>query len=85
LDGTTGKITAPITGCRERAKDIRMVLFSNNHTPIPILAQGVNPYKLSGTMPRYLEPLSVSGDPTGEYLFRIWPLTATTTTAMPLR
>lgn len=85
LDGTTGKVTAVINNCSERWRDVRMVLWGNNSIPLPIVAQGTNPYKLSGTRPRFIEPLSVGDDANGNYLFRVWPLTATTTADVPLR
>lgn len=85
LDGTTGKITVPIVGCRERFRDIRMVLFGNNSTPLPIIAQGINPYKLNGSQPRFIEALAVGQDSAGTSLFRVWPLTSVTTDTTPLR
>lgn len=85
LDGTTGRVTVTINGCRERFRDIRMVLTGNNNIPLPIVAQGLNPYKLNGSQARFIEPLSVSVDAAGTYLFRVWPLTAVTTTDLPVR
>lgn len=85
LDGITGVVTAPINGCRERFRDIRMVLTGNNNIPLPIVSQGLNPYKLNGSQARFIEPLSVSQDTAGTLLFRVWPLTAVTTAALPVR
>ena len=86
LDGTTGTITAPIFNCRERFRDVRMVLYGNQNVPLPLVAPGVNPYKLAGNgRPRFIEPLTVGADSNGQLLFRVWPLTASTTTDQPLR
>ena len=84
LDGTTGQITVPITGCREGFRDVKHVFFRNSNQPIPILSQDVNPYRLAGTQPRYIEPLNVV-TANNTSLFRVWPLTAVATTLEPIR
>ncbi len=85
LDGTTGMVTAAFTGARERFRDIQGVYVNNNSRPLPQLDQFNNPYRLSGTSARYIEPLDSSTDPNGQYLFRVWPLTSTTTVDEPVR
>ena len=85
LTGTNGLITAPLIGARQRYRDVRYVVVGTTSTALPVLSVGVNPYRLSGTYPRYIEPLSVSDDPNGTLLFRVWPLTASAPAAVPLR
>jgi hypothetical protein len=78
LDGTTGRVTVPFTGL-QGFKDIASVYVNTNSQPMPRLHTDVNPYRLSGTHPRYLEPLSLAQDPTGTFGFRVWPLASTGT------
>jgi hypothetical protein len=90
LDGTTGKCTAQFIGTREGFRDVDRVCYGSNSTPLPLLSSNINPYRLTGTSPRYVEPLHSADDvqgwaPTGQNLFRIWPLTSVTTVAQPLR
>jgi len=90
LDGTTGVCTASFAGTREGFRDVERVCVGNNSVPLPILSSNINPYRLTGTSPRYVEPLHASDDiqgwaPVAQNLFRIWPLTSVTTMALPLR
>lgn len=83
LDGTTGQITQPIVGARGGWHDVQHIFIGSNNLPLPIVSQDINPYRLTDTNPRYVEPLYVSDD-TGN-IFRIWPRNAVTTTDRPLR
>lgn len=58
LDGTTGQITQPIVGCREGFRDIKSIFYKNGNLPIPILSSDINPYRLAGTQPRFIEPIN---------------------------
>lgn len=84
LNGTTGQITVGINGAADGFKDIQYIVYGNNSQPMPLLLAN-NPNRLTGTTPRYIDPLSASVDPSGIFLFRVWPQTATTTAALPLR
>lgn len=85
LDGVTGTITTPIIGAAERFRDVQNVYFGNNSRPLPIMTQFVNPFRLNGTHPRFVEPLSMADDAAGELLFRIWPLQSVTAVDKPIR
>lgn len=90
LDGATGVCTVSFVGTREGFRDVDRVCYGSNSTPLPILSSNINPYRLTGTSPRYVEPLHAMDDiqgwaPVAQNLFRIWPLTSVTTTALPLR
>jgi hypothetical protein len=85
LTGTDGKITVPLVGARERFRDIHRIKFATNNVDLPMLTHDINPARLTGTEPRYVEPLAFSDDSTGTYLFRIYPLTATTTSDRQLQ
>ena len=85
LDGSTGVITSGLDGAREGYEDIQWIKWGTNSVPLPQLSSTINPYKLSGTTPRYVEPLHIDGDPTRTLLFRVWPLASVTTVALPIR
>lgn len=85
LDGTTGQVTAPFIGASERFRDVQHIFVSTQNSALPILSSDVNPYRLSGTYPRYVEPLNVGDDATGANLFRIWPLASIAGNDAPLR
>ncbi len=85
LDGTTGIVTAPFSGARERFRDIQYVFVGTNNVPIPNLSSNANYAKYTGTYPRFIEPLHSSDDPLGVNLFRVIPVTAVTTVDQPLR
>jgi hypothetical protein len=84
LTGTNGRVTAGITGASDGFKDIQYIVYGNNSQPMPQLLAN-NPNRLTGTTPRYIDPLAAADDATGTFLFRVWPLTATTTADLPLR
>ena len=85
LDGTTGTVVTVFTGARERFRDVQHVFYGNATQPIPLSSQFVNPHRLSGTTPRFIEPLSIADDADAEYLFRVWPLASVTDADHPLR
>jgi hypothetical protein len=86
LDGTTGKVTVPFTGARERFRDVQAVYFERTTSPLPVIQQHSNPYKYSGAIARAVEALPVSSfDESGTHLFRVWPLTATGTVYVRMR
>jgi hypothetical protein len=85
LDGTTGIITGTIVGARERFRDVQHVLYAGNNQPLPIMSQDINPFRLTGTTPRFVEPLNVADDAAGTKLIRVWPLTAVTVSDKPIR
>lgn len=79
LDGTTGKCTIGFSGARERFDDIEQVVIGSDSVPLPQLMNNINPYRLTGTHPRFIEPLHQDDDAMAEpyFLFRVWPLEAT--------
>lgn len=85
LSGTNGLITTDLLMARERFRDIQHIFYASYNQPLPILSSDINPYRLVGTVPRFVEPLDFTDDPTGSKLFRIWPLTSATTVAQPIR
>lgn len=85
LDGTTGRVVTTFSGARERFRDVQNVFYAHATQPLPISSQFVNPFRITGGAPRFIEPLSLSDDPNGEYLFRVWPLNAATDASHPLR
>lgn len=85
LDGTTGFITGTITGARERFRDVQHIFYAGNSQPLPLMSPDINPYRLTGTSPRFIEPLSTDDDAEGDKLIRVWPITAVTTVDKPLR
>jgi hypothetical protein len=85
LDGTTGRVTVPFVGARERMRDVQTVYADTWNRELAFLTQHTNPGRLTGTNPRMVEALSVTDDPTGGYLFRVWPLTATGDVRVRLR
>ncbi len=85
LDGTTGQIVGNIVGARQRFSDIRSILSNHGSQELPQLSSGVNPFRLAGTLPRYIQPLTAAEDVTATKLFRVWPMTAVANDANPLR
>lgn len=86
LDGTTGVPTTGFAGASEGFEDIKFVYYFDRRTPIPQLTSDVNPYPLSGTYPRFIEPLALSDDTSApRRLFRVWPLASVADATTPLR
>lgn len=85
LDGTTGTITGTIVGARERFRDVQHTLYASNNRPLPLMSPDINPFRLTGTTPRFVEPLNTADDPAGNKLIRVWPLTSVTTVDKPIR
>jgi hypothetical protein len=85
LDGSTGRITGTIIGARERFRDVQHVFYGTNNTPIPIASSDINTFRLTGTLPRFIEPLNVVDDAAGTKLVRVWPLASITTSDKPIR
>jgi len=85
LDGTTGKIVGTIANASLGWQDVQYMYFGNNPRPMDQLATTENPYRLTGTTPRFVEPLNVVDDPENNKLFRIWPLSSVTTVDKPIR
>lgn len=88
LDGTTGMPTvAPFDDVPERFEDIRAIYPDNSTIRLPQLSGMTNPYRVTGTTPRFIEPLPLMDDnATGPFfLFRVWPLTAVADSTKPLR
>lgn len=82
LDGVTGKVTGTpwATANLTDFDDIRAVYLSSYQNRLSIVDESVNPDTLLGlNFARYMEPLSVHDDPTGNALFRIIPATTTGT------
>jgi len=84
LDGSTGLCTTTFVGAADGFKDVQVVRYGNNQYNLPQLGMN-NPNRVTGTIPRYIEPLTQTDDATNSYLFRVWPKTAVTTAALPLR
>ena len=85
LTGTNGLIVGTIVGAREGFHDVQHIFHGNSNQPLPIASADLNPHRLVGTVPRFVEPLRTVDDPTNNKLFRIWPMTAVVTAALPLR
>ena len=84
LDGTTGKVVGSPTpwtlgGVRD-FDDIRAVYLNNWQNRITKIGEDFNPAGTSyGTMATFVEPLAHQADPTGAWMFNIWPKTTTGT------
>lgn len=76
LDGTTGKFTVALEGAREGMRDVQCVYAGVNGIPLTMLDGRTNPSRYSGTTPRAMEALTGADDPTGTFLFRVWPIAA---------
>lgn len=85
LDGTTGRVTVPFVGARDRYRDVQGVYYDRSPTPLPITSFHRNPTSYTGTRPRLVEPLDLVADATGMYLFRVWPLASQGTVHVRLR
>lgn len=87
LDGSTGVITTTLDNLREGFEDVQYIFYGTSNLPLPQLTSDINPYRLSGTTPRYVEPLAADDDPSGNLIFRVWPLESVATIAddNPLR
>lgn len=85
LDGSTGLITGTVTGARERFRDVQHTLYAGNNQPLPLMSPDINPYRITGTTPRFIEPLNTADDPSGDKLIRVWPMAAVTTADKPIR
>ncbi len=86
LDGVNGLPTVGFPGAREGFRDVQAIYFRNISTQLPQITRDVNPYRLTGTYPRFVEPLAYADDSTEpRLLFRIWPLASVTTTDEPIR
>ena len=79
LDGITGRVTVPFTGARERMRDVQAVHHGASNQPLSMLTQHMNPGRSHRHQSSCVEALSVLDDPTGEYLFRVWPIASTGT------
>lgn len=84
VDPLTGLVTVAFTGCRDGFGDVRAVVQGDNTQPLPVL-QSNNPNRITGTVARFIEPLNAIDDPTGTFLFRVWPRETVTTVDKPLR
>jgi hypothetical protein len=84
LDGTTGRVVTHIVGAADGFKDVQVIRYGNNQYNLPQLGMN-NPNRVTGTIPRYIEPLRQVDDPNNNHLFRVWPLTAVTTVDDPIR
>lgn len=80
LNGTDGKITSVINNVT-KPTNLLAVYRQDSDRPIPMLPRSVNPLRISGTMPLYLQLLprgsDLLDDAAGRYLFRLWPSGAT--------
>lgn len=90
LTGTDGLPTIPFAGARDGWNDIDRIVVGSSNTPLPLLSNNINPYRLTGTYPRYVEPLHQDDDISQfvaelQNIFRIWPLTAIATGTTALR
>lgn len=86
LDGVTGTPTVGFAGAREGFRDIQAIYYRNISTQLPQLTRDVNPYRLTGTYPRFVEPLAYADDAAEpRKLFRIWPLESVTDASTPIR
>lgn len=72
LNGTTGEVTADISTILKRWEDLSIVLRETSNKPLPRLPHGMNPYTITGDIPRFIEPFN-----TNSKIFRIWPLECT--------
>ncbi len=79
LDGTTGMVTATISDI-VRYEDIRIIMIGTTDNVLLELPRDVNPYRLTGTTPRYRESTT-----TASKLFRALPITSTGTVAVHAR
>lgn len=82
LDGVTGTIigNAWVIGGLNDFDDIRAVWLSSYQQRLPVVDESINPEQMLGTQfARFIEPLSYHADPTGQYLFRVLPMTTTGT------
>ena len=90
LDGITGTCTASFSGARDGWNDVDRIVVGSSNTPLPLLSNNINPFRLTGTHPRYVEPLHQDDD-INQYIaefqniFRIWPLTSIATGDTALR
>lgn len=75
LDGTTGVPTVDLTMLTnplKRFQDIRLMKVQDTDITVKRLPSEMNPFVLTGTRPRYVEPTGQAGK-----IFRCWPLTST--------
>lgn len=78
MDGTTGKVSVVIPNVIEPF-DLKAVYPKDSDRQLSMLPSIVNPFRLVGTTPRWLQLLGEVDDPTnstGKFLFRVWPFTA---------
>jgi hypothetical protein len=73
IDGSTGVATQDLSAI-DQVDDIRAIFRDNSDRPMPILPASINPYRLSGNVPRFIEFIN---DP--DRHFRTWPRTVTET------
>lgn len=80
LNGVDGKTTAPSEGVYGPT-DLLAVYRAASDRPIPLLPRAINPARITGTTPMYLQflptPLDLLEDNGQRYLFKIWPITST--------
>jgi hypothetical protein len=82
LDGTLGVPTVDLTSDETvHFSDIRAVFRENSDVPLPKLSTHINPFDLTGTIPRYIHPYNV--DPAK--VLQVFPNTATGTIAINYR
>lgn len=84
LDGVNGLITLGIGGATEGYRDVHSVMYGRSTTPLPTTGMDFSPVGMSGTRPRWVQPLHSADDPDGTLLFRVWPVTAVADTLTPL-
>jgi hypothetical protein len=73
LDGTTGKVTTDLTSLVKDFTDIANIWYGSDTNPLTRRPTYTNPANITGTRPRYWEPLKQ--EPTR--IFRILPITST--------
>lgn len=73
LDGVAGIVTADMDNVNVFG-DIRAIFVPNSDRPLPVLPRDINPFRLTGTTPIFIEGRNAPERP-----FTVWPLTATGT------
>ncbi len=73
LDGTTGVVTENLTDILKRFEDIQVIYKYDTNHPLTEFQQSImNPDTVSGTSPRFFEPVNNT-----EKVFRVLPVTST--------
>jgi hypothetical protein len=76
LDGTVGIITTDLIHIKDY-NDIHTIYVGNTDRKVTVMPSDVNPFRITGTQPRFMSALDAEPSVSSKRLVQFWPKTAT--------